>query len=268
MSIVGIDLGTSLAKIVECDEQGNLINKMIVGEKSCKKAFDMFVSSNNIDLKNIEKIIITGVGSSTINEQELYGIKIIKEPEFLCIAKGAMELAEKQEAVIVSMGTGTAFIRVKGDKISHLGGTGVGGGTLMSLCNKFLGTNTFSEIAELVSLGDLSKVDLVIGDITTDEIPGLPFDTTACNFGKLKVEASKEDIALGLVNMIFETIGMMAVFATKNDTIKDIVLIGGLTKVPCIKNVFERFKSITDLNFITPENAEFAVAVGAVKKNI
>jgi len=37
MNIIGIDLGTSLAKIVECDEQGNIINKMLSGEKEVKK---------------------------------------------------------------------------------------------------------------------------------------------------------------------------------------------------------------------------------------
>ena len=66
--------------------------------------------------------------------------------------------------------------------------------------------------------------------------------------------------------MIFETIGMMAVFAAKNDTIKDIIAIGSLTIVPHSKKVFKRLEELCQVRFIIPENSEFVVAIGAVKK--
>ena len=196
MNIIGMDLGTSLAKVIECDEQGNLINKMLLGEKDAKKALDIFISSNNIDISNAETIVLTGVGSSKINDEKIKGIKVVKENEFLCIAKGGLELSQKQEAIIASMGTGTAFIRVQGNDIRHLGGTGVGGGTLLNLCGRIIGTDSFDNIIEVASTGDISKVDLTIGDITEDKIETLPKDITAANFGKLQKEANDSDMAI------------------------------------------------------------------------
>jgi type II pantothenate kinase len=266
MNIIGMDLGTSLVKIVECDEKGNIINKMMIGEKPEVKALYTFISSNNLDINNIKTIVLTGVGASHIHNEEIEGIKVAKEDEFLCIATGAMELSKKKEAVVVSMGTGTAIVKVDGNDVKHLGGTGVGGGTLINLAEAFIGTKVFDEITQIASKGDLSKVDLRIADITGVEIPSLPKDITACNFGKLEKEATKADILLGIVNMIFEVIGMMAVFASRSSNTKDIVLIGSMTKVPYMNVVLRRFKALCDSNFVVPENAEFAVAIGAVKR--
>ncbi|MEI3434526.1 MAG: hypothetical protein V8R26_05965 [Clostridia bacterium] len=51
-----------------------------------------------------------------------------------------------------------------------------------------------------------------IGDITTQEIPNLPKDITSSNFGKTNKEASSCDILLGISNLVFETVGVMAAF--------------------------------------------------------
>jgi len=138
MYIIGIDLGTSLSKAIECDKELNIINKMISTEKDVKKVLNDFIIKNNIDLKRIEKIILTGVGSSRVEEKEIEGISVIKVNEFIATATGGVELGKKEEAIIVSMGTGTALVRVQGEDIQHLGGTGVGGATLVNLGNRFI----------------------------------------------------------------------------------------------------------------------------------
>ncbi|MCL2342061.1 MAG: pantothenate kinase [Firmicutes bacterium] len=264
MNTIGIDLGISLFKIVECDDKLNIIHKMSFSRKDMEKDLDEFININNINLNNVEKIVITGVYSLQINLEKIKGIPVIKTEEFLSIAKGGMNLANKKEGIIISIGTGTAFIRAKGGSITHIGGTGIGGGVLLNLCRRFTEAESFDEIVELASKGDISKVDLTIGDITKEKIPNLPADITAVNFGKLSKGAGEADIALGIINMIFETVGMMAVFAAKEDSVKDIILAGSLTKIPYIKTVFERFKWICDLNFIIPENAEYCAAIGAI----
>lgn len=239
MNIIGIDLGSTLIKIINSDEKGNLIHKMTLLEKDYIKAFNLFISSNNIDINIIDKVILTGIGASRVEDKEICGIEIVIEEEFLSIAKGAFVLSEKKEAIIASMGTGTAFVRVQGNDIRHLGGTGVGGGTVLNLCSKMVGTDSFEEIIQMASKGDLSKVDLKIGDITTKEIETLPKELTACNFGKLEEGANSEDIALGVINMVFEVVGMMIAFVAKNDKIKDIVVIGSSTVMEQGKRVFE-----------------------------
>lgn len=265
MNIIGIDLGTSATKIVECDSNLNLINKMILSEKSFYKAIDIFMDTYNLSFDKIEKIILTGVGSSKISDKTIKNIELVKINEFVSTATGGIHLSNKKSAIIISIGTGTAFISVQDNKIMHLGGSGLGGGTLINLCDRFININSFNEINSLSCVGDLSNIDLTIQDITTDEIQTLPKDITAANFGKFNKEANNSDIALGIANLIFETIGMMSVFISQNNEIKDFVAVGGLTKIPHIKTVFNKIEKLCGIKFIIPENAEYATVIGAVK---
>ena len=80
-------------------------------------------------------------------------------------------------------------------------------GTILNLC-RLIGKDINKEITK----GNLANVDLIIQDVAINEIQNLPKDTTSANFGKLNDKATKADIILGITNMVFETIGMMAVF--------------------------------------------------------
>src|SRR5699024_918888 len=133
--------------------------------------------------------------------------------EFYCTGRGGLYLSDLEEGIIVSMGTGTAFVYATPDKIEHLGGTGIGGGTLVGLSNAVLNVRDIKNLVKLAQKGDLRRVDLAIGDITTNAVSNLPFDATASNFGKLSELATPEDIALGLLNLVYQTVGMLAVFA-------------------------------------------------------
>lgn len=104
-----------------------------------------------------------------------------------------------------------------------------------------------------------------IGDITTQEIPNLPKDITSSNFGKMNKEASSCDILLGISNLVFETVGVMAAFLCKNDNVKDIIIIGGMAKHPYLKEVIKKLEKLHDVNYIIPENPEFICALGAIK---
>ena len=56
-----------------------------------------------------------------------------KVDEFHAIGKGGLFLTGLTRAIIVSMGTGTAFIIADQNGEKHIGGTGIGGGTLLGL---------------------------------------------------------------------------------------------------------------------------------------
>ena len=263
MSIIGIDIGSSTTKIIEYDEE-KIINKNIIQNKDIEQILEEFLNKNNINTKQIEKIVVTGIGADKLKNNK-YNIPIYVVEEFKAIAEGGLYLSGKKEALIVSIGTGTAFVKANQNEIKHLGGTGVGAGTLTNLCNKFCGTNSFQEIIELSKKGDLSKIDLRIGDKTTEKIDTLPYDLTLANFGNISREATNADITLGVLNMIFEVIGMMAAFAIKNDTIKEVVLIGNITVIPSLKRILKKIEEIQDIKFIVPENAEFGVVIGAIQ---
>lgn len=262
MSIIGIDIGSSTIKIVEY-KNNKIINKDISENKDYELVLDNFIIQNNIE--EIDEIVVTGINAKKINLSK-YDVPVEFVEEFIAIGTGGLYLAEKEKAIIASIGTGTALIRAeKGKESKHLGGTGVGAGTLTNLCNKFAGTKSFEEIIELSKEGDLSKIDLRIADLTDEDIKTLPPELTLANFGKLQEDANKSDVVIGIVNMVFEVIGMMTAFASINDDIKDIILIGNITCIPVVKDVMKKIEKTHGLSFIIPENAQYGVAIGAIE---
>lgn len=266
--VIGIDVGGSTTKIVGFDENNNLINPLFVRATdqvtSIYGAFGKFTSENSIELSDISRVMMTGVGSTFITKP-LYGLKCENVPEFECVGRGGLYLSGLNETIVVSLGTGTALVHAKRDnEITYLGGTGVGGGTLMGLSKQILNMDDIEHIVELAKNGDLNNIDLRIKDISNkSDFGGLPDIMTAANFGKISDIATREDMALGIINMVFEVAGMIAIFASRNHKIKDIVLTGNLTRVPQSKEVFQTLNSMFGVNFIIPENAQFSTVIGA-----
>lgn len=262
MSILGIDIGSSTIKIIEYKDE-KILSKGIFESKEYEKVIDNFINGNNI--KVIDKIVLTGINAKKVN-LEKYNIPVEIIDEFHAVGTGGLYLSKKEKAIIASIGTGTALIRAEGKVFKHLGGTGVGAGTLTNLCNKFANVKSFDEIIELSKEGDLSNLDLRIADLTDENIETLPPELTLANFGKLTDKASKADIVLGLINMVFEIIGMMTAFASLNDDIKDIVLIGNIVSIPVVKDILKKIEKTHKVSFIIPEEPQFAVAIGAIQK--
>ncbi|MCL2546744.1 MAG: type II pantothenate kinase [Oscillospiraceae bacterium] len=265
--IIGIDVGGSTTKIVGMRD-GTMLQPLLVRADdaltSVYGAFGKLLSENKLSLHDIERVMITGTGNSYV-EGPLYDLSTYRVNEFQAIGKGGLTLSGMDKALIVSMGTGTAFVLAEGDDWTHLGGTGVGGGTLLGLGYELLHVRGFDAVMEMALQGDCHKVDLRIGDISIGESTGLPPDITASNFGKIEDMATKNDTAAGIVNMVIETIGMTSRFAARSVGIKNIVLIGNLSVSPLGRNIFDRLEVLFDERFVIPENAEFATAIGAAK---
>ena len=263
--LIGIDIGGSTTKIVGY-EKGVLFSPMLVRATdplaSVYGAFGKFLSVNGLEIGDVDRVMITGVGASFVTDR-LFGLPTGKVDEFRAIGMGGIKLGGFERAIIVSMGTGTAFVKVENGTAWHLGGTGVGGGTLLGLSNRMLNVRNFDDIVEMARGGNLANVDLVIGDITQETLVGLPPETTASNFGQISDLADRPDIALGIINLVFQTIGMIAVFAARADGIRDVVLTGNLTNVPQGMDVFRALAKLFDVAFHLPQHAEYATAAGA-----
>lgn len=265
--ILGIDVGGSTTKIVAFDHNKKLISPMFVKANdpltSLYGAFGKFTDTNGISLSDIEKITVTGVGSGFINKP-LYGIECEHISEFDCIGLGGLYLSGLERAIVVSMGTGTAIVRAEnGKEPVYLGGTGVGGGTLIGLSKQLIGVSDIEAIVELAKDGDLSNVDLMVSDITRKDLPGMSSNLTAANFGKLSDLASKSDLALGLINMIFESVAMLSLFASRASNIENIVMTGNLTTLDQAKPIFDSLTKIFGVNFIVPEMSNFSTVIGS-----
>jgi len=269
MYIIGIDIGGSTTKICGFEIADKTLIKPFYIKASDQisslyGAFGKFTSDNNINLSRIEKILVTGVGSAFITK-DIYGITTRKVGEFEAVGRGGLYLSGLDEAIVVSMGTGTPIVKAKsGGQNTYLGGTGVGGGTLKGLSKMLLNVESTDNLITLAENGDLKNIDLKIGDITRkDIIPGMPDYMTVSNFGKISDLATKSDIALGIINMIFETIGMMGIFAARQYEIKNIVLTGNLTFVPQSAGIFDNLNKMFDVNFQIPEHSRFGTVIGA-----
>ena len=269
--IIGIDVGGSTTKIVGFRYDGGkreIIPPQFVKANdpltSTYGAFGKFTDENNLNISEISRVMMTGVGSSHV-KRNLYGLDCQRVEEFEAIGKGGLYLSGLDEALIVSMGTGTAIVHAKSDgEMKYLGGTGVGGGSMMGLSKLLLGAETVAHIEEYAEQGSLENIDLRIKDITAaDSMSALSADMTASNFGNVSDIATKGDIAIGILNMVFETVGMVSVFAARSCGVKNVVLTGNLTRLGFCRKKFDEFTGMGyGINFSIPELAEFSTVIG------
>lgn len=272
--VIGIDIGGSSTKIVGFSSKGDgweLIEPQIIKANdpvtATYGAFGKFTDENNLHISDISKVMMTGVGASHV-KSSLYGLKCQRVAEFDSIGRGGTYLSGLSEALVVSMGTGTAMVHARADgTMKYLGGTGVGGGTLLGLSKLLLNVESIRHLEQLAEQGSLDNIDLRIKDMTaTNSLTQLEGDLTAANFGKLSDLATKDDVALGIMNLIFETVGMVSIFAARSVGAKDIILTGNVTKLTHCKRKFDEFNHLEvgrGLNFIIPDRARFSTAIGA-----
>lgn len=269
--VVGIDVGGSTTKIVafrEQDGKRELIRPQLVRANdpltAIYGAFGKFTDENRLSMGDITKIMMTGVGSSYV-KRNLYGLDCRRVEEFDSIGRGGLYLSGLSEALVVSMGTGTALVHARATgEMTYLGGTGVGGGTLMGLSKLLVGAEHIDHIVEYANEGSLGNIDLKIKDITArDALEALSREMTAANFGKVSDVATKGDVALGIMNMVFETVGMVSIFAARSVGVRDIVLTGNITVLERCKEKFMEFNGMDyGVNFIIPEHSRYATVIG------
>lgn len=238
MKTLGIDFGASFVDVVVFD--GKKILKIWSVEKS------KFT-------KNWLKQLAGNTLMTTAREKN----------ELECLAKGGLWLSKLNSAVVVSCGTGTAVVWArKNQPTIHLGGTGVGGGTIGGLGKLLLKAKTIKEIFKLAEKGDKTKVDLTVGDILGKGIGLLPAEATAANFGKIN-STKKEDLAQSLIGMAAETIGMVSCLAASQTGEKIIVFCGRVSTNKLVQKYLSQVCALFKLSPVFPSQAEYATALGA-----
>ena len=127
-----------------------------------------------------------------------------------------------------------------------------------------LGIGSIEHLEQISEGGDLGQVDLRIKDISkSGTFKGVNENLTASNFGNLSDLASKKDIALGIFNMVSETVAMMSIFAARSFGIKDIVMCGNLTSIKPVCDTLASLAPTFGVNFIVPEMSQFGTVIGA-----
>ena len=262
---VGLDIGGSTTKIVGMKD-GKIIAREIVRAAdpvtSAFGAVGKLINDHSISVNDIEQINITGVGSG-YPQAPIFGIKTVVVEEFKATGLGGLYLSGLEHAVVVSMGTGTAYLEATRNSVRHIIGSGVGGGTLVGLGMALTGTSDAVKLSDMATSGDILKCDLTIGDITKNGVTGLPMNVTASNFGKAADDLSREDKMAGVFNLVYQAVGTVAVMASRQCNLKDIVFTGQLTDLKECQQYLMPFEDLYGVNMIVPEDAVFATALGS-----
>ncbi len=75
--------------------------------------------------------------------------------------------------------------------------------------------------------------------------------------------AKKEDIALGIINMVYQVIGVMSVFAARSRNADTVLITGNGSKNSTGRKTLEDISNLYKIKFEFPQDAEFATAIGA-----
>ena len=263
--IIGIDVGISTTKIVGLrDGKPSDPIRITAADPitSLYGAFGKYLHDNNIRLEEVEHVMLTGVGAAYV-KNDVYGVRTSRCDEFIADALGARFESQLDHVIVVSMGTGTSFVMADGDDIHHIGGIGIGGGTLQGLSRVMLNTSDIKTVSALAMQGDISHINLLIGDISAQPLPGLPMEATASIFARAQNDASREDIACGIISMVIQSIGSAAVLAAQGTGCRDMVLIGNLSLLPQCKEIFRALEKLYGVRFHTPKYSEYCTAIGA-----
>lgn len=262
MSItVGIDIGGSNIKIAALDRSGALVAASLLDAASLNLEPEL-ERLQNIYRLEIQSIALTGVGAYRAADR-LLGLSPVPIHEFTAIGLGGLTVSGLSEALVVSMGTGTAFLHAKSGSYRHILGSGIGGGTLTGLCRLLLGTDKIEEIEALCKKGDAGRVDLTMGEITQGTLPSLASELTASNFASIKPDASETDTAMGVMNLVLQGVGTMSILAAQVAGVRDIILTGAMAGAGPAKKTYALFEKTYGYQFHIPKNAVYATAIGA-----
>ncbi|MCL2342646.1 MAG: pantothenate kinase, partial [Firmicutes bacterium] len=124
---IGIDAGGSALKIA-LSRDGKMGHGLYenYGGRSTEEMIGTFLDACGA----VNSLHVTGVHAKTCGA-ETFGLPPVYVPEPEAIGRGGTALAGLNEAIVASVGTGTAFVLCRNGEYTHLGGTGIGGGTIL-----------------------------------------------------------------------------------------------------------------------------------------
>lgn len=270
--IAGLDIGGSVTKGVLMKGENILAYSEAQASDPITSALGCLgrlLADKGMKIRDLSRVALTGSVTRRLKLDMIeVDYKIVDEIE--AIGLGGLYLSGKKEAIVVSIGTGTAIVyarrNVNEHYVEHLGGTGVGGGTIAGLGKLLLKKEYPSSIFKEALGGELSKVNLQVKDIVGGPIGRIPAEATASNFGKVGDDTRPEDIALGLITMIAEVVATVAYFAAKQRKIEEnIIFVGKLPSQEIFSKRLLDTLSILGGKATIPKNAEYATAIGAAK---
>ena len=217
---IGIDAGLTLTKLAIEAEDGDIRFEKLA---SADRRGVVERVAELLEPSNTPNVGLTGGGATQLSTALPTASAAIGE--FAAWGSGARNLVAESDAfsatdepapqrfMMVSLGTGTSVLLVDGLSAQRIGGTALGGGTVMGLGRALTKATSFEELCALAAKGDSKRVDLIISDIYQAGEIALPTDATASSFGRVGREgpesATAEDLAAGVMNLVSENIALL-----------------------------------------------------------
>lgn len=264
--VAAVDFGASNTKVVVHDGAGSHHWRLPSEGQPTDARVREVLAYKDVRASSLDWIAVTGGNRSALST-EIDGATVHRVDEVQAIGRGGLALSGLGRAVVTSAGSGTAVVAAHPEGSKHVSGTGVGGGTLVGLARLLVGTVDPDEIDALALKGNDTSVNLTIGEILGQAIGSLPPETTAVNFGRVArhpVDASREDMAAALVNLVGQVIGVVAISAAKSQQIEHAVIVGHLADLPSIRKTLTAVGHFYHASIKIPEHGGMAVALGAM----
>ena len=246
--VIGIDMGASAVKIAALEGDRIVLTHYEPGREADVPAL---LSRLGINPASAERVAVTGLSAQKAGLEALGCTpEYLSEPA--AIGAGAQWLTGRDNLVVASIGTGTAFVHAKGGEYHHI------------CASRVLGYENMREFDVLALSGDTRKVDLQIGDFVESYGQLDPY-LTASNLARLDGTATDADWAAGLTNLVLQVIGTMSMMALNGARAEAVAVIGAMAGTAASRANFANFTRAYGLEFLIPEHCECATAIGTAR---
>ena len=266
---VGVDVGATLAKLAIRGPGGEI-------RFALEPAADLEAVAEAAMAGSPARIGLTGAGASALAGR--LAAETTPVNEFAAWGAGANELLRRdgshpgERFLLVSVGTGTSVMLADGMAVQRVGGTALGGGTLVGLASALGAAASFAELAELAVRGDRKSIDLMVSDIYRPGEIALAGDLTAANLGKLAHVGDGErgpgfaaDLAHALMALIGENVALVCAGLGAALQVRRVVFGGStLRENPALTEILGNITQATGSHVHFLPNGECAGALGAL----
>ncbi|WP_144513181.1 type II pantothenate kinase [Bacillus sp. FJAT-22090] len=268
---VGIDAGGTLTKIAYWDENKEMSFLSFLSTDF--QAVKDWIDSNF----SLASICLTGGRAEQLKKYLPSKNEIPYIVEFDATMNGVIhqlksETVQSNSAIIANIGTGTSIHIMHENTHSRLGGTGIGGGTLLGLGSALTGIFNYKDIIELSREGNRASIDILVSDIYQNNKLPLKGSLTASNFGgvalKTKEARNNADVLAGVQGIIGEVVATLCIQAADAHHIEDIIYIGStLEENELLKEIIESYTILKQKKPIFLEKHGYSGAIGALLEN-
>jgi type II pantothenate kinase len=246
---IGIDRGASFTDFAVI-ESGSLVETLSIEKRDWQSITSTY--DRITDRYQNHRTVFTGSSADMPNRMKKEAQMI---PEIDAIGFGGSTLANYSECIVVSIGTGTAIVHFSKQGARHVGGTGMGGGTIKGLSSVICDLDDPMQIEAQALKGNPSKINLTISDLGYESLSFLDSDMTASNFADIKSNKTADMAA-----------GIQSICAREFKCQDRVVIVGKVANSQFIRHTIDLVGKLYQTQFTYPENAGYATVYGAAIK--